>query len=296
MRTPCCASTSRRSSPSRAERLLLLGTRGPFTRAALDAFLAEGVEIAGLVLPESVPGGPAARRLPARRPLLDPGDAPAAADAAGIPCWEVAPPGNAPPPRELPGADRLCTACFPWRLPRSWLVASPGGVNIHPSLLPEWRGPAPLFWQLRAEAPTGVSVHRLEERLDAGPIVAQEAVRLPDGIRTGPAEARLAAAGARLLARGLRSGRLEERPQDESRATRQGWPRPADRRIPATWRAHRAFNFIRGAERWGPFTVEGGGGILEVREALGHQEGRPEPRPGETSVRFADGWLRVAAS
>lgn len=247
------------------------------------------------MLPESVPGGPAARRLPPRRPLLDPGDAPAAADAAGIPCWEIARPANAAPPPELPEADRLCTACFPWRLPGPWLAAGAlEGLNIHPSLLPEWRGPAPLFWQLRANAATGVSVHRLEDRLDAGAIVAQEPVRLPDGIRTGPAEARLADAGARLLARALLSSRVGTRPQDESRATRQGWPRPADRRIPTTWGARHAFNFIRGAERWGPFAVETAGGALEVREALGYQADRPAPRGGEEHLRFRDGWLRVA--
>ena len=252
----------------------------------------------GLAIPRTLPGGPPARRLPERRPLLGPGDAVAAAAAAGLPCWEIARPRDAaacPAPFEESGASLGAVACFPWPLPGAWLDGLPGGfLNIHPSLLPEWRGPAPLFWQLRAGARTGVSVHRMDLGLDTGPVVARRPVSLPDGARTAAAEAIIASAGAGLLAAALRSGDLACEAQNEGLATRQGWPEASDRRIPASWPARRAFNFIRGAERWGPMLIEAGAERLPVEDALGHQLATPEPRPGERAVRFADGWLRVA--
>lgn len=273
----------------------MLGTRGPFTRGALDALLAAGVEIAGLVLPRTLPGNPPVRRLPERRRLLDTGEALDAASAAGVPCWEIARPGEAAAhrsPLDESGADLVCVACFPWRLPPAWF-ADRTAVNLHPSLLPAWRGPAPLFWQLRAGARVGVTLHRLDAGIDTGPIVARRPVDLPEGTRTPEAEARLAAAGAGLLVAALMTGELPAEAQDESAATRQGWPTPADRRVPASWTARRAFDFIRGAERWGPFVVETDAALHPVRDALGHQATRPDPRAGEIQVRFADGWLRL---
>ena len=275
----------------------MLGTRGPFTRAALEVLLESGVGIAGLALPRALPAGPPSRRLTQRRSLLDPGDAPALASGAGIRCWEIGRPGEeagCPAPFEESGADLVCVACFPWRLPAAWFERPRrGAVNLHPSLLPAWRGPAPLFWQLRAGAATGVTLHRIDAGLDTGPVVARQPVSLPDGIRTAAAEARLASSGARLLAAALRSGRLAGETQDESAATRQGWPGAADRRVPTSWPARRAFNFIRGAERWGPFVIGAGADSVPVSEALGYQLDLPEARPGERPLRFADGWLRV---
>jgi methionyl-tRNA formyltransferase len=245
-----------------------------------------------------LPGGPPWRRIPQRRELLGAADAVAAAADAGIPCFEVARPGAAAGGEALvdeAGADLVAVACFPWRLTRAWLERPRlGAVNLHPSLLPAFRGPAPLFWQLRAAAPIGISLHRVDAGLDTGPLLAQRAVALADGTRTDAAEERLAAAGAELLAAAVTRGALEGRAQDGASASRQGWPGPGDRHLSPTWTARRAFNFVRGAERWGPFELESGEGTLEVGDALGYQTSTPERRPGERALRFADGWLRVA--
>ncbi len=76
--------------------------------------------------------------------------------------------------------------------PETLALAPLGGVNIHPSLLPRHRGPIPAFWALQ-EGPhaTGVSIHRIAARIDAGEVLAQRAVTLPTGIS--------ASAAARLL-------------------------------------------------------------------------------------------------
>jgi methionyl-tRNA formyltransferase len=71
--------------------------------------------------------------------------------------------------------DVLVMACFPHILNVSWLTLPRLGVlNVHPSLLPHYRGPAPLYWQRRhRESRVGVTVHWASDTPDAGPIVAQ---------------------------------------------------------------------------------------------------------------------------
>jgi folate-dependent phosphoribosylglycinamide formyltransferase PurN len=72
---------------------------------------------------------------------------------------------------------------------RETLALAPlGGVNIHPSLLPRHRGPIPAFWALQ-EGPgaTGVSIHRIAARIDAGEVLAQRAHALPPGVSASTA-------------------------------------------------------------------------------------------------------------
>lgn len=279
----------------------MLGSRGAFTAAALETLLDAGAPVAGLALPRALPDGPPARPLPRRRTLrVGAASAEESALAAGIPVWEVGPLAE-------PGADAvldalrpdaLACACFPRLVPARWCErAGWGAVNLHPSLLPRWRGPTPLFWQLREGAAVGVTLHRMTGRFDAGPILAREERALPDGIGSDEADRLLAAAAARLLARALAAGALPPGlPQDEGAATCQGFPGPAERRIPRSWSARRAFNFARGAARWGPFAVEDGDGPVEIVEALGwlaDGEAAAPAQPGEAHLAFADGVLRA---
>ncbi|HSP07694.1 MAG TPA: formyltransferase family protein, partial [Acidobacteriota bacterium] len=72
---------------------------------------------------------------------------------------------------------------FPYRIPEAALsLPRFGFFNFHPGLLPAYRGPDPLFWEIRNQEPYGgVTVHRMDVRFDAGPIVYQEKVAiLPD--------------------------------------------------------------------------------------------------------------------
>jgi hypothetical protein len=73
-----------------------------------------------------------------------------------------------------------------------------GGVNLHPSLLPRHRGPVPAFWGL-LEGGTGVTLHRLAPRIDAGEIIGQRAVALPPGVSALGASRLLHLAGLPLL-------------------------------------------------------------------------------------------------
>jgi methionyl-tRNA formyltransferase len=103
------------------------------------------------------------------------------------------------------------------------LLAGPPILNVHPSLLPRWRGAAPIERAIMAgDEETGVSVMRITEGLDSGPIAAQEKVRIEPGENFGALSARLAEAGGELIVAALdRAGQggLEFRDQDDDAAT-----------------------------------------------------------------------------
>jgi methionyl-tRNA formyltransferase len=109
-------------------------------------------------------------------------------------------------------------------LPRA-LFAIPryGAVNVHPSLLPEYRGPAPIHWTLiNGETVTGVTTFRIEEKIDAGNLLLQREVSISNDDDFGSLHDRLAMIGADLLIAtldGLENGSLTAKHQDESQVT-----------------------------------------------------------------------------
>jgi methionyl-tRNA formyltransferase len=151
--------------------------------------------------------------------------------------------------------DVACAACFPKRIPAPMLTIPPHGfLNIHPSRLPAYRGPEPLFWQFRnGESSIGVTIHFMDEALDTGDIVLQTPLELPDGI-AGPEASRICAVlGGQLLVealKGLKNGKLSRRRQPEGGSH---FPAPAaeDFTLSVEWPARRAFNFMRGTAAWG---------------------------------------------
>jgi methionyl-tRNA formyltransferase len=109
-------------------------------------------------------------------------------------------------------------------LRRNVLAIPPlGYVNIHPSLLPLYRGPTPVAGAILAgDGETGVTIMRLDPGMDSGPILAQAVVDLPPTARAGPLTDDLFTLGSRLLVEALAAyaaGSLEPRPQDQSLAT-----------------------------------------------------------------------------
>jgi methionyl-tRNA formyltransferase len=108
---------------------------------------------------------------------------------------------------------------------RSTLLAIPplGCVNVHASLLPKYRGAAPISWALiRGEQVTGVTIMLLDETLDTGPILLQSKVAIDPSDDAVTLQERLAACGAEALLEaldGMQSGSLQPMPQDHARAT-----------------------------------------------------------------------------
>jgi len=123
--------------------------------------------------------------------------------------------------------DVFVVAAYAKLIPKNILdIPKRGSLNIHPSLLPKFRGPSPALTAiLEDERATGVSVMQMEEKMDAGPVVAQAKVELEEEAWPLPGsefEELLAAEGGNLLAEVLPfylKGEVTPEPQDESQAT-----------------------------------------------------------------------------
>jgi methionyl-tRNA formyltransferase len=145
----------------------------------------------------------------------------------------------------------MALAAFAALVPANILGLTPGGIlNVHPSLLPRWRGASPIQAALLAgDSETGVSIIRLVSAMDAGPILLQE--RLPiaplDDYLT--LEPRLAALGARLLVRALAEP-PPPIPQDDAAATYCKRIDRADARIDWSQPAATSWNQVRAYRGW----------------------------------------------
>ncbi len=155
-------------------------------------------------------------------------------------------------------ADVAVVVAFGQIIPQKLLEAFPMGViNVHPSLLPKYRGAAPIQRAiLNGEKESGVTIMLLDEGLDSGPILTQEATTIEKCENAGSLHDRLSTLGARLLVETitlLRKSQIKPVPQDESLATYAkpiskdeliiNWNQPADSII----RTIRAFDPVPGA-------------------------------------------------
>ncbi|MCA9873849.1 MAG: hypothetical protein KC441_09345, partial [Anaerolineales bacterium] len=174
-------------------RVVYFGMLGDFSRRPLQALLAAEVMITAVCVP-AAEKWPGVRRVEpvtavSQLPLLTPFAAATIVSIAwqqSIPVYEIGD-LNASDTRDcLAGLqpDIACVACFDRRIPGGVLaIPRHGFLNVHPSLLPDFRGPAPLFWTFREGIrATGVTVHFMDEGLDTGDIVLQTPLTLPDGI------------------------------------------------------------------------------------------------------------------
>ena len=120
--------------------------------------------------------------------------------------------------------DLIVVAAYGLLLPSDTLrLPRLGCLNLHPSLLPRYRGPSPVaFAILNGEAVTGVTVMQIGEEMDSGPIVAQRETPVGPNETTDELTARLFQMGADLLLEVLAAwtrGEIQAQPQDDSRAT-----------------------------------------------------------------------------
>ncbi|MBN2199303.1 MAG: methionyl-tRNA formyltransferase [Candidatus Aminicenantes bacterium] len=125
-------------------------------------------------------------------------------------------------------------------------------LNVHFSLLPKYRGAAPVAWSiLRGETRTGVTLMELNERMDEGDILAQEETDIRPDETAASLEKRLAVLGAGLLAESLgRIDRLERRPQDSRLATYAPKLRKEDGRLDWAQEAEAVDRRVRAFTPW----------------------------------------------
>ena len=275
-------------------RVLFLGQSCTTAMPPLTALLEAGFEVPAVVL--------------ARQPGRRLGEIQRVAASGGIPVvWVNSAAGATEAIRSF-APQVAVAACFLWRLPREAFQTPPLGIlNVHPSLLPAGRGPEPVFWTLRRGEPiTGVTVHRMDEGFDTGPIVAQAEMPVPAGIAAPDFERALMTLGGSLLVDALpalAAGTLQPWPQPSVGVSQAPLPRPADwtmiSSLPAAW----AWCFARGvAPLGGPLTAIAGGTAIRVAAALdwSADERLPEPvlddNDGTVRVRFSPGWVRFRRS
>jgi len=127
-----------------------------------------------------------------------------------------------------------------------------GTVNLHASLLPKYRGAAPIPWALmKGETVTGVTTFLIDEGLDTGPILLQKEVPIAPEDTAGTLEKKLADVGAELMLEtleGLREGTIPPKPQDDSQATYAPKITKEMARIDWTRSAQEIHNLVRAME------------------------------------------------
>jgi methionyl-tRNA formyltransferase len=199
------------------------------------------------------------------------------------------------------GAE-LGVLCAFGQLIREPLLSELPMLNVHPSLLPTWRGAAPIERALMARDPvTGVTIMRLTEGLDSGPIALQEELTVEPGDDFGSLAARLAELAGPLTVRALElhaSGTLDFREQDESEATYAEKIAPEDRRLDPELTAAELEARVRALHpHIGAYIALEGDERLRVERArvVGEKldPGQLSTRGGELCLGTAEGSLRL---
>ncbi len=135
-----------------------------------------------------------------------------------------------------------------------------GWINLHGSLLPKYRGAAPIHWAIaNGETPPGLTTMRIDSGLDTGPMLLKYETEIAPDETAPELYARLAEAGAPLIVetlRGLAGGTITLTPQDNSQATLAPPLKKEDARINWTLSAQTIYDRIRGFQPWpGAFTT-----------------------------------------
>lgn len=196
-------------------------------------------------------------------------------------------------------APDLLLSCYYRALVPEAALALPrlGAYNVHGSLLPRYRGRAPVNWAvLHGEEETGATLHVMTARADAGDIVDQEAVPIGPDDTAADVQSRVCAAAVTVLGRqldALLAGSAPRRAQDPARATTFGRRRPADGAFDWTWPARAIHDLVRAVSHPypGAFTTFDARRLFVWRTRAGDWSANGSP-PGE--MRVIDDRLYVA--
>jgi methionyl-tRNA formyltransferase len=196
--------------------------------------------------------------------------------------------------------DLIISGGFPWRIPAD-VLALPrlGAINMHPALLPKYRGPSAIEWAFRNDEPeTGFTIHRLSPEFDTGAILAQARISISDEDDLDSLMGKIIPLVPDLLRRALERvarGEVGE-PQDESQATYAGLFEDAWRAIDWSRPAREIHNQVRS---WvgmrdtpkGAFGEIDGETLLITRTRLLPTEVANSAPPGTVLRRTDEGWV-----
>lgn len=152
-------------------------------------------------------------------------------------------------------ADAYVVVSYGKILPKDLLETPPfGGVNVHASLLPAYRGASPISAAIAAgEKETGITIMKMDEKMDEGPLLASSRVPIGEEDTTATLSMRLSASAADLIAPTLKlylEGGIQPKPQDHSQATYCGILDRADGKIDWSKSAVEIERFIRAMQPW----------------------------------------------
>jgi methionyl-tRNA formyltransferase len=197
------------------------------------------------------------------------------------------------------GAELAVVVAYGKILPKAVLEALPRGcVNVHGSILPRYRGAAPVQWAvIHGEVETGVTIMQLDEGMDTGPALLERRVAIEPEETAGELLARLAPIGAEALLEAVDAmiaGTLGAAPQDHARATHAPMLAKADGAIDFAQPAGAVAARIRGVDPWPGAYAQLRGGTVKLFRARAEAGAAGEaPAPGTVVAVDAAG-ARVA--
>jgi len=251
-------------------RIVFMGTP-QFAVPVLEAIVDAGYQVVGVVTQPDRPKG--------RGQKIQPSPVKEAAVNRGLAVWQ---PLRLSEPAFLAALadlfpDVIAVAAFGQLLPPAVLrTPKYGCINVHASLLPKYRGAAPIHRAiLNGERETGITTMFMDEGLDTGDILLQEALPVTDEDTAGTLHDRLAQLGAQVLVKTLAklaAGTLPHRPQDHARATYAPPLTRADELIAWDTAARNVFNQVRGLNPWPGAATAWEGRTLKIWRAEVAQE------------------------
>ncbi len=266
-------------------RIVFFGTP-EFAVPSLRALLSSAEHVVGVVCQPDRPAGRGQRVAipPVKTVALEAGVAVLQPDKPRAPEFLDALRARAP--------DLIVVAAYGRILPGSVLECPRHGcINVHASLLPKYRGAAPIQWAiLRGEERTGVTIMQMNERMDAGDILLQRDTTIGPDESYGELQARLARLGATALLDALahlRAGTLVARAQEDAEATLAPMINKEDGRIDWTQPATATARKVRAFNPWPSAITHLGGKLLKVHRA--HVSRIPAAQPPGTVTAIHDG-------
>lgn len=280
-------------------RIVFMGTP-EFAVASLDALVQEGFHIVGVVTAADKPAG---RGLQLQQSAVK-----TYAVEKGL---LVLQPPKLKDPLFLASlkalqADLQVVVAFRMLPEVVWAMPPLGTINVHGSLLPQYRGAAPINWAIiNGETETGVTTFKLQQEIDTGAILLQEKLNIGERETAGELHDRMKITGAQLLIKtinGLAAGTLQEAPQQTTATETKHAPKLSTETGRVDWRnsVHDVYNLVRGLSPHPAAFTELDGKKLKLFSVKKELQ-TPAESPGavvtdkKTYLKFccADGYINV---
>ena len=263
-------------------RLVFMGTPA-FAVPSLEALIGSNHEVVGVCTQPDRPKG--------RGRMVEWSPVKALAVARGLPVMQPTKMSAPDCLRQVSDwrPDAIAVTAFGRILPKAILDLPPKGcINVHASLLPKYRGAAPIQWALiRGESETGITTMRMDEGMDTGDVLLQETIPIAPEDTAAELGARLAVVGGALLMETLKrvdAGSVVPQKQDDARATLAPLLKKEDGVIRWTQSAAEIVNRVRGCSPWpGSYAFHRGHRLIVWKarvDSRGESAGSHRQQPG----------------